>query len=128
MPDITATIRSKPSTGASDLLVDVNGIASTLRDAAQLLADLATENANLRSVEDQLIGDSLEVFGKSEPAATLARAATEVHLGSSKAWPIEVHFPALGRFAARLSVTETHTLIDQLNRELGEHAANGGLS
>ncbi|ROZ49354.1 hypothetical protein EEB13_05365 [Rhodococcus sp. WS3] len=128
-------ITSQPSTASGDLLVTVDGIATTLRNAAKMLTDLATENVHLRATEAQLVGDALEfvtgsipdAFGLAAPESDPARTATEVHLGASKAWPVEVHFPALGRFAARLSVSEAHTLIDQLNDKIHEHAANGGL-
>ncbi|MGR6579305.1 hypothetical protein ACT89R_01870 [Rhodococcus qingshengii] len=55
----------------------------------------------------------------------LLRNITEVTLTRSNVWPILLHFPTNGGFAARLSTDEAHTLIDQLNDKIRENAANG---
>lgn len=76
------------------------------------------------AIEDQTAAES--VARDRHPAGkALLRNITEVTLTRSNVWPILLHFPTNGGFAARLSTDEAHTLIDQLNDKIRENAANG---
>lgn len=98
----------------------------TADDSSHFRPSPSVDDADAHSV-----GETDSAGGASANPAddvTFTRPATEVHLGSSNAWPIEVHFPALGRFAARISVDEARTLAEQLKDKIRDSYMIGGRS